>query len=68
MTLVSKFQGQHLERAESYVVNLTRNQKYQFYKGILNYAELSGVSAKDLLGTCGALTSDGNVCRQALPD
>lgn len=68
ITMMSKFKGQHLEDSEVYVTQLSYDQKYAFYLGVLGYARLSGVSKSDLETTCSLFKVDSGVCLAALTE
>ena len=68
ITMMSKFNGRHLEHSEVYVAGRPYKEKLAFYQGVLGYARLSGVSEKTLASTCALLQSDTDVCLEALRD
>ena len=62
ITMMSKFNGQHLEGSELYVTGLAPELKYAFYQGVLGYAQLSGVSETVLKQTCALFKVDSELC------
>ncbi len=66
ITMMSKFKGKHLEGSEVYVVGLSNTEKSAFYKGVLGYARLSGISANELGGSCDLFKTDKELCKSAL--
>jgi plastocyanin len=62
ITMMSKFKGENLEGSENYVAGLPPEQRNNFYRGVLGYAHLSGVSKEELRTTCSLFVNDSALC------
>lgn len=65
IVMVPHFKAAHLEQSEPFVVGLTDEQKLGFYKGVIGYGRLSGLSEGALTQTCAAMQTDALVCERA---
>jgi hypothetical protein len=68
ITMMSKFKGENLQGSENYVAALPIDQRTNFYRGVLGYAHLSGVSKEELRQTCSLFIVDAALCSTVLEE
>ncbi|GAB0174971.1 MAG: hypothetical protein HHAS10_08500 [Candidatus Altimarinota bacterium] len=66
ITMMKHFTSHHLDKTEGLVKNLSYNQKFSYYQGVLGYSILSNVPRASLAGFCEKLLNDTNICKEAL--
>ncbi len=68
LTMMTHFKAQHLEQSEQFARDLSANEKYSFYQGVLKYAVFSGIEEDKMKQSCALFVSDSAICAKVLSE
>lgn len=66
ITMISHLKAGNFESSETYVTELSDNEKTSFYKGVTGYGLLSGIPRSTLAAACDRMQTDAALCSTAL--